>query len=115
MCFNNKLNISDILDDIINKIKILNDILFNEKNKDVIDNQKIKYILHDIITILLALLINKYKYKNNKLKNKILNIIKIIKDELLKIYIIENYLHDDLSNYINQIELFIYNLENISK
>jgi hypothetical protein len=115
MCFNNKLDISEILDDIISNIKILNNILIVEKNKDMFDEQKIKNILHNTITLLLALLINKDKYKNNKLKNKILDIIKIIKDELLKIYIIENYSHDNLTIYINQIELFIYNLENIAK
>jgi hypothetical protein len=118
MCFDNKLDIFEILDDIIEKIKILRNVFIDEKNKDIIDNQKIKNNLHDIITLLLAIMINKQKYKNNKLKNKILDIIKIIKiikDELIKLFIIENYLHDDISNYINQIELFVYKLENISK
>jgi hypothetical protein len=64
--------------------------------------------------LLLAILINKQKYKNNKLKTKILDIIKIIKDELFKIFIIENYTQDNLSIYINQLELFIHKLENIS-
>ena len=115
MCFDNKLDIFEILDDIIEKIKILRNVFIDEKNKDIIDNQKIKNNLHDIITLLLAIMINKQKYKNNKLKNKILDIIKIIKDELLKIYIIENYTQDNLSNYINQIELFVHKLKNISK
>ena len=122
MCFDNKLDIFEILDDIIEKIRILGNVFIDEKNKDeknkdiinnIIDNQNIKNNLNDIITLLLVILINKHKYKNNKQKNKILDIIKIIKNELLKIYIIENYTQDNLSIYKNQLELFIHKLENI--
>jgi len=114
MCFNNKLDIFELINNIIEKIIILKNVFLDEKNKDIINNQKIKNELHDIITLLLAILINKQKYKNNKLKTKILDIIKIIKNELLKIFIIENYTQDNLSIYINQLELFIHKLENIS-